>query len=122
MTRIPFPATRPRAPQTEVCNLCAREVHQSEGSYCEVIGPLYGLFVCQYHGDLVTEPSWLDLRGADDTVAQAADEAVREQPFGMQVWWDGVTEAPVGYLLREDGDYIYRETGTGTYIARESAP
>lgn len=121
MTRIPFPSTYPRGPQTEVCNLCGRVVNHDEGSYVEVLGPLAGMFVCDYHGDLITEPSWIDLRGADDSLVEAAAAAVREQPFGMNPWWVDGSGNPitVGYVQREDGTMMLREDGDGSYFEHE---
>lgn len=103
MTRLAFPSTRPRGPQTEVCSLCQREVNANELYYSDIEG-LRGLPICIYHGDLGTRPSYSDLRGIDDTLVEAVNAAVREQPFGDDVWWD---DDGAGYLrLADDNGYI----------------
>lgn len=124
MTRIPFPSHPPRQPQTEVCCLCMREVGAWEGAYCEVIGPLHGHFICRYHGDLATNPSWIDLRGAETTLLDAITEAVREEPYGCEVWWED-PDITLGYIEREDdnadgtSNLLRRESGMTDYFERE---
>lgn len=98
MTRIPFPSRRPQGPQIECCALCQRLVNADELYYADVEG-LRGQPICVYHGDLGTRPSYTDLRGIDDTLIAAVNAAVREQPFGDEVWWDADGD---GYLLLED--------------------
>lgn len=85
--------------------MCEREVNANELYYSDIEG-LRGLPTCIYHGDLGTRPSYSDLRGIDDTLVEAVNAAVREQPFGDEVWWNA---AALGGILREDSGYLLRE-------------
>lgn len=111
MTRIPFPSAPPHGPQTEVCALCQRLVNVEDLIIGEVDG-LEGFPVCRFHGSLATEPSWLDLRGSDAALLEAAAAVQREEPFGDTVWWDA---DGFGAMLREDGSVMYREDVGGLF-------
>jgi hypothetical protein len=96
-----------------VCFLCQRTVNSDDLYTCELSGPLSGMRICLYHGDLGTEPNWVDLRGVDATLVDAVVAAVREEPYGDTPWWD---EDGVGVLLREDGvTPLYREDSLGGF-------
>lgn len=117
MPRIPQPGRWPKAPQVEVCELCQRVVSVDQLLVADVEG-LRGHRICIYHGPLGVEPSYDDLRGADNVVAEAIAEAVRQEPFGDVPWWD---EGGFGCLLREDGTYFLREGDGLSGMRRESA-
>lgn len=111
MPRIPYPYTKPRGPQVEVCDLCGRAVNSTDLFEAEVDG-LQGRAICHFHGPLGTELAHRDLMDISaDIAATASAEAVREQPYGMRPWWDAngggcliLTTDGAGYLIQDTDD------------------
>ena len=46
--------------------------------------------VCRFHGDMVTEPSHTDLKEECDPIIEAASAVRREEPYGMEPWWENL--------------------------------
>lgn len=71
--------------QPEVCELCGLLVGNARLMIADVEG-LRGRRVCDRHGSLTTEPSFVDYTIMAPFFNPEAIE--REEPIGGAIWWD----------------------------------
>lgn len=76
--------------QVEVCELCGRP-HRIEDLLVSRVEGLQDRVVDRFHGRMVTEPSHTDLKETSDPLSAAAAAATRRnEPYGMELWWEDI--------------------------------